>query len=239
MPFHRDNHYVPCLYLKRFLGEDGRVATYPILVADSRVPDWKRKSTKGIAYRAHLYTRMVSGEESDEVETWLKREFEDPAEDALGKATADMRLTPKDWRNLIRFVAAQDVRTPARLTEHLQRGQDSMQAILQESLEEAVRKFALAKRSGERVVIKKASYSEYLPVRITRKIEQGQSFGQVKAEAINGRGLWLFGIRHLLTNSLTVLYEHKWSILEPPDGLVWFTSDDPVVRLNLLQRHQI
>jgi Protein of unknown function (DUF4238) len=85
MPFHRNNHYVPCLYLKRFAGDDGRVATYPILVADNRVPDWKQNSTKAVAYRAHLYTRMVSGEESDEVETWLKRMFEDPAEDALGK----------------------------------------------------------------------------------------------------------------------------------------------------------
>ena len=51
-------------------------------------------------------------------------------------------------------------------------------------------------------------------------------------EVVAGRGLWLFSIKHLLTRTLKVLHEHRWSILAPPDGLSWFTSDDPVMRLN-------
>ena len=49
---------------------------------------------------------------------------------------------------------------------------------------------------------------------------------------IVGRDLWLFGSVRLLTQTAKVLLEQKWSILRPPEGLEWFTSDDPVVRLN-------
>ncbi len=61
MAFHHDNHYVPCLYLKRFESSPGRVSTYRILVPHSRVPLWKEAAIKGVAYHTHLYTRIVSG----------------------------------------------------------------------------------------------------------------------------------------------------------------------------------
>jgi Protein of unknown function (DUF4238) len=94
MAFQRDNHYVARLYLKRFAVSPGAVWTYRILVAHSRVPVWKEKAIKGVAYQRHLYTRMALGVESDEIQKWLNAEFETPAEDALRKATADMRLSP-------------------------------------------------------------------------------------------------------------------------------------------------
>jgi hypothetical protein len=41
-------------------------------------------------------------------------------------------------------------------------------------------------------------------------------------------------MKHLLTDSDSVkaLLDHRWSILCAPDDLNWFSSDDPVVRLN-------
>ena len=30
--FHRDNHFVPCVYLKGWAGPDGKIATYRVLV---------------------------------------------------------------------------------------------------------------------------------------------------------------------------------------------------------------
>jgi len=35
-----------------------------------------------------------------------------------------------------------------------------------------------------------------------------------------------------LDKTLNVLLTHSWGILKPPDDLLWFTSDDPVVKLN-------
>jgi hypothetical protein len=232
MAFHQDNHYVSCMYLKRFAAPSGHVLTYPILVAHQRVPVWRLRSIKGIAYRAHLYTRIVAGGQTDEMETWFNEEFETPAEEALSKATEDMRLTPSDWHRIIRFVAAQDVRTPARLLEDMERWNKVGPSILEETLKESVRKLELARAREEKIELLNATDNEYLPARVTSTIEPGEKFGKIKAEVIVGRDLWLFGIRRLLTQTLKILLEQKWSILSPPDGLGWFTSDDPVVRLN-------
>jgi hypothetical protein len=232
MSFHRDNHYVSRLYLKRFAASDGRILTYRTLVAHPRVHVWKPCSAGGVAYRAHLYTRIAYGVETDEIETWLSREFEAPAEDALRKATADTRLSRTDWHNLVRFLAVQDVRTPARLAEILRRAREVIPDVLQDSLRNSVHKLELAKRSREVIRPTKTPNSEYIPLRVTTEIEPGQEFGKIKAEVVVGRGIWLYTIRRLLMATANVLHDQRWSILSPPDGLSWFTSDDPVIRLN-------
>jgi hypothetical protein len=232
MAFQRDNHYVPCLYLKRFALSNGRLWTYRILVAHSRVPFWKTAAIKGIAFHSHLYTRTVMGVESDDIEKWLNAEFESPAEEALSRATGNMRLSPNDWRNLIRFVAAQDVRTPARLQEDCRRWDKDLQSTLDDTLKDSVHQLELAKKSGKVLLTSKTTNSEYIPIRISTNREPGQKFGELKAEVIAGRGLWFFGMRHLLTKTIDVLLNQRWTILMAPDDLTWFTSDDPVVRVN-------
>jgi len=232
MAFHRDNHYVPCLYLKRFAASPSRVLTYRILVTHPRVPAWKASAIKGVAYHAHLYTRIAAGAQIDEMENWLNDEFEAPAEESLRKATSGLQLTQTDWHNLVRFLAAQDVRTPARLGESLQRWHETVPNILEETLHDSVRKLELAKRSGEVIEAMKAANTEHIPLRVTTAIEPGQAFGKLKGEVILGRGLWLWSIRHLLTETANVLHDQRWSVLRSPEDLSWFTSDDPVVRLN-------
>jgi len=194
---------------------------------------WKETSTQRIAYHSHLYTRLAGGTESDEVEEWFGREFESPAEEAREKATSDARLTPRDWKRLIRFLAAQDVRTPARLVENLQRWNETVPGDIEESIQKSIRKIEKAKQTGENLVPQEQPNAEYFPFRVTTQIKPGEKFGTVKGEAISGRGLWLFSIRHLLTGrALSVLESHKWSIVKPPVDMTWLTSDDPVVRLN-------
>jgi hypothetical protein len=75
----------------------------------------------------------------------LNEEFETPAEEPLRKATEDLRLTPSDWQRIIRFVAAQDVRTPARLFESTQRWNTAAPTMLEETLQESVHRLELAK----------------------------------------------------------------------------------------------
>jgi hypothetical protein len=183
-------------------------------------------------YHKHLYTRIISGVESDEIERWFDREFEAPAEDALRKATAGLQLTKFDWYNLIRFLAAQDVRTPARLMESLSRSNETVPATLQECVEGAVRKLEEARRLGKPIAQAKFPNSEILPIRVTTEVKPRQEFGTIKAETIVGRSSWLFSIKHLLSQTANVLQSHKWTILKPPDGMSWFTSDNPVIRLN-------
>ena len=232
MSIQRNNHYIPCLYLKHFASSPRRVLTYRVLVGDARVPVWQEKSIKGVGYHSHLYTRIAAGAQTDEMEKWLNTEFESPAEEALVKATSDARLLATDWHKLVRFLAAQDVRTPARLSEKLLLWNKSLPALLEATLQQSVLELEEAKKAGQAINPVKTANSEYIPLRVTRDIEPGQEFGKLKSEVIVGRGLWLFSMRHALATTANILPTHRWTILRPPDNLTWFTSDDPVVRLN-------
>ena len=136
--FHRHNHYVPRVYLKQFAGADGYVATYQLHVAHEKVALWKRHSARSIGFLAHLYTRFAAGRETDEIERWLDRDFEAPAEEALRKATSDESLRPDEWKCLARFVAPQDFRTPARLLQNLERWNTTVPKMLSEVMDKAV-----------------------------------------------------------------------------------------------------
>lgn len=94
--FHRDNHYVPQGYLKRWTFSQECLYVYRLLVSHPNVRVWKKTSVKGVAYHSHLYTRLVGGQETDDFERWLEREFETPAEEPLRKATSNAPLTPND-----------------------------------------------------------------------------------------------------------------------------------------------
>jgi len=231
-PFHRNNHYVPRLYLKRWSSSKDLIWTYRTLVSNSRVPLWKESSIRGVAYHSHLYTRIAAGNESDVIEKWLDREFEAPAEEAIIKATTDQRLTPEDWKCLVRFLAAQDVRTPTSLAEALIRWETEIPNLLEQTVSRAVRRLEDAKASGVVLGIQEPDPNrDTFPLRVTAEPSPNPDNAILKTEIVAGRALWLFSMSHLLENTAKVLHQHKWTILSPPKGLTWVTSDDPVVCL--------
>ena len=89
----------------------------------------------------------MGGTESDDLERWLGSEFEAPAELAITHAVTDQPLTTDDWRKLIRFAMAQDVRTPARLREFLRRQTQVMPQLLDKTIHDAVDKLSQGKLS--------------------------------------------------------------------------------------------
>lgn len=54
----------------------------------------------------------------------------------------------------------------------------------------------------------------------------------IKAETYVGRSTWIFTIKYLLENTAKRLQKHRWSIVKPAKGSKWFTSDNPVIKLN-------
>jgi hypothetical protein len=226
-----DNHFVPKVYLRQWCSSPQRVWAYRLLVSNQGVPHWKESWIKGLTKHEHLYTSVLLGEESDSVENWLDRDFETPAAEAIHRAVADERLSSDHWRQLIRFVAAQDVRTPVRLAEHMRAWSEQMPALLQKTVEEAIAHHEQALRCGVPIPASEKSEPQ-LPLRVSTHIEPGASHGHLKAEVVIGRETWLFGIRRLLTRTLDALRRHHWTILRPAFGMSWLTSDNPVIKLN-------
>jgi hypothetical protein len=231
--FHRDNHFVPCVYLKGWAGADGKIATYRLLVPHEKFPLWRRYTPTALAYHAYLYTQTISGAENDDIEIWLDREFEKPAEEPLRKARTGARMSYDDWKQLIRFVAAQDVRTPAYYWEQAKRADEQFPELMQTTIETVIRE---REESGKienpaKLNSLPTEEREGLPLKIT--VERDPSGGgQIRAEILRGRRLWHWTIQRHLTKNVRVLLQHRWTILAPAKGLTWFTSDNPVVRLN-------
>lgn len=232
MTITQDNHYVPRMYLKNFIAESGEVCSYKLLVPHSDVRPWDRFSIAGTGYQKNLYTRIERGEESDDIEKWLNQEFENPAKEALRKVVHDEELAESEWRALIRFLAAQIVRTPAFLIENLPLWNDLAPKSLDRAMRDAEQELRDARAAGRSIEVVPGPNDQFFPMRIEREDIPEEEVVQLKAKVLVGRGLWFYAMKHTLTITLEVLHKHKWTILTAPEGLDWFTSDDPVVRLN-------
>jgi hypothetical protein len=231
MALARDNHFVPQLYLKNFASASGEVCEYRVLVSHFNVPMWKLVNVAGTGYEKNLYTRIVRGEEADDIEQWLGREFESPAKGPLERVLTDKDLKDEDWRILVRFLASQIVRTPAFLINNLPRWNQMAPQVLDQTLRDVEARLRTAK-TGREIVRESAPHTEYFPMRIDRKDLPEEKRVQFTTKLVVGRGLWFYTMKHTLTKTLKVLHRHKWTILEAPVGLGWFTSDDPVICLN-------
>ena len=228
------NHFTPRLYLERF-ALDGKISVYKTLVEHANVPCWKSLTSKGVGYFTNLYTETIKGVEVDTIERWLEEEIETPATHAIERALNQASLRKTDWINIIRFAAAQDVRTPARLSEALHSWRPLVESTLDKSLEDLKAKLRESSTSGnmprlEDVVV--TTDECRLPVRLDM-LPDGSDHMLLRAEIIAGRSLWLYSIRHLLTESWKKLADHHWTILKAPNDVTWFTSDDPVMKLNV------
>lgn len=226
-----DNHYVPCLYLRRFADAGEKLSVYRTLVSHPRVPLWKSSSLRGAGYLRHLYTRIVADQETDEIERWLEHDFETPAADAIARATSGAQMKAKDWKLLARFVAAQIVRTPAHFVKLMPRWRRDVPSLLNSVLVDV--KEQITSGAALNSSTREANFSEYIPVRVSTSPAPDGEHAQIAATVGVGRSLWHFEMRRLLCGpTIRHLENHRWSILQPSEGLSWFTSDDPVILLN-------
>ncbi len=227
----KDHHFVPRLYLKQW-SVGGMISASPLLVPNDGVAQWKRRSLASIAYRQHLYTQMVGGVESDGFERWLDREFEAPAERPIMRAVTEMRLGPDDWRALVRFAVAQDVRTPRRLKEFMHRQADELPELLESTLNSVLQRPRLEEKSAPQGAVS----GDGLPMKISVEPQEDGS-GILKAEVVVGRSMWIWAMKQLLTTTIEKVSYKGWSILKAAEGCIWPTSDNPLIKLNYENEH--
>jgi hypothetical protein len=230
--FRANNHYVPKSYLNNWCNSNNVLLRYSLLVPHKNYPLWKSSSPKSICKHRHLYTSLINGNESDSIERWFDSEFESPAEESIKKAVTGHKLSPNDWRLLIRFLAAQDVRTPARMIEILNRGEKIVPEVTDNILKNLVEEFQELKATGNLPKPNRLDHSNLLPIKVETDFPPNQDVGTLKVETTVGRGYWLFSIKYLLENTIKHLLNHQWTILHSPKEIEWLTSDDPVVKLN-------
>ncbi len=230
--FRANSHYVPENYLNNWCDSNNKLLRYSLLVPHENYPIWKSSTPNGICKHRHLYTSLIDGKESDNIERWFDAHFETPAAEPIKKAVRGNRLSPKDWELLIKFLAAQDVRTPARMFEIIKRGEKTVPEITDNILKNIVEEFQELKASGRLPKSEKLEHSNLLPIKVKTEFGPNQDNGTLRVETTVGRGYWLYNIKYLLENTIKHLLKHQWTILHSPKEIEWLTSDDPVIKLN-------
>ena len=223
-----DNHFVARGYLKRWADGQGRVWTHKLLVEHANVREWSPYATSAVAKHQHLYTKMVQGRESDEVERWLDREIESPAEAALERATTEHQLRRNERDKLLRYVAAQQVRTPAFFV----RRYPFFRKIVRETLDDTGRELRGAIDRGGPLPAPAILDVEPLPLKIEYlPTDRNDGSKLLHLGVPVGRSFWLWVMKFALDQTWHTLRGHQWLILKAPRGFSWCTSDDPVVVL--------
>jgi hypothetical protein len=228
----KNNHYVPCMYLKRFESRPGWIYRYDLLVPNANCPVWVEKPIDRVASANDLYTSLEHGVEADTHERWLNSEYETPAEEAIDRAVRGASMTKEHWRHLVRFVAAQDVRTPARLHDELTRWRTETPDLMQSTLEDSIAELQAAKRGGRTPRELQRSVDPDFPVRVLIQPSSENGMAEVRVETVIGRSMWLWSQRQLLKGIAQDLHDHQWTILTAPEGVSWPATDNPVIRLN-------
>jgi hypothetical protein len=230
----RDSHYVPQSTLRKWSEDGERIHAYRTLVSHPNVPEWSLRAIKNTAYQRDLYTTFNGDQELDEFELWIGREFEEPGLQAVDKLLSGTRLTQLDWKCLVRFVAAQDVRTPLNFMESMLRWDQEMPDIFDKTIKDSIRKLQAAKERG--IMLNPANkpneFSDLVTVKISPPVDPTSDEASVRAEVTLGRRLWIASMRHLLTGAANVLCQHRWSVVEPHGSEEWLLTDHPVLRLN-------
>lgn len=183
-----------------------------------------------------LYTSAMRGHDSDEMERWIERDFETPAQEPLERLIHGEELDSVEWEKIGRYAALQDVRTPADYLEFRARWERDLPLLIDQTLNGSVKELEDIVARGEPLPIGRevpaGVFDERFPFPVVVESRATETGGELGAEVTVGRAMWLASIAVRLTSSVRVLSQHKWTVLRPSPGCEWFTTDRPLMRLN-------
>jgi hypothetical protein len=234
--FRSNNHFVPRLYLKRFSADGSKVWERRLLVPHESYPHWSPVALRKLTARKHLYTQSTSESVNDDLERWFDAEFEAPAEESIRLAVESGRMGRADWKALIRFLALQDLRTPAHYLKSMKHWSEQLPSLLGD-FDRRLAEAAPGGISLDDLHKIEVGYAEMgIPLRIEPIGTAQEGKITLTIHASIGRKTWLSDIKHALSDSapLRQLMGHHWTILEAARGQRFVTSDTPVTKCNLL-----
>lgn len=229
----RDNHFIPQMYQIGWSDDGINIWEYRTLVHDRRFPTWMHRPMKSTGVWRNLYVRVSDSTEQDDFEHMLNERFESPAVTPLRLACEGKPLSSGDWKAISRFICAQHVRTPGFYFDSLEINKPYIEEALSE-MGEDIRAGKSEQQSDIKNVVSNspnAKFNELVPVSMT-VFDYDANHAGVKFEVTIGKGAWLFEMQHHLEDDsilMQTLCSYEWSVVDAPKGVIWPTSDKPLV----------
>lgn len=218
-----NNHYVPQFYLRNFSKDKNKIWVYSLLVPHTKVPYWEEKSIKHVAVWKDFYTRIDGTDEIDDFEKWFNTDFETPAEPIISKLINGEIISKQESVILTKYVLSQHIRVPAQLGKTLNTATRSFQKVLNSNPFEKLDKEAI-----QNYTPKDDENAKLLPIKVNVDMEARAA----EVKAVVGRGVYLYALKSLMTNTVKKVQNQNWQVLHAAPGLSFPTSDNPVICLN-------
>lgn len=210
----------------------GKLHVYRLLVSNDNVPFWNIQSIEHTGSLPNLYVNILRAEEYDSIEHDFDVMFESPAKAAFDKICNNEKMTSDDWVKVSDYICAQYVRTPAFYLWIKEWGAKNLPDQINEVGEKLKNLKSIPRDNRPH-----SPEAELLPIGVQlteEKPDDNHTF--IEISAVSGKGLWLFFIKHTLSESSDIrryFRDLKWSIIMAPDGEYWPTCDNPVVICDL------
>lgn len=221
--FKRDNHFVSECYLNMWKGKLNKVYVCKKYIPRENYRLWTDKYPSQIGKIKNFYVRYDGEKETDDFEDLFSLGFENKLSIILKKIDNQENLTEEDKVVLYKFIATQRYKTIDGLSRIKSINERNLPNIMTNEIEN----FKFNPNSPKI----ESDLGEFLPIKIDfEKVDEKST--NVVATAINGKSLWLMGLKRLLLNGDKMLSNHKWIFIKAPAKKFWYTSDNPVITLN-------
>lgn len=227
MSISRNNHYIPRMYLSRWL-TDNKISIYQLLVSHKNVWIWKRESIKRTGCLPNLYVNIWDDEELDSLEHDLDVLIESPAKIPFDKVCDDRKITSDEWKIIGDYITIQYVRTPMFYF--------ILKEMANEVVPEQLNNFGIKDSDMKKYpkeVHEMPEITKLIPINVVVTNKKNDANNTiVEITTIVGKGLWLSQIK-LAMNKDSILRKFirnlRWNIITAPEGMCWATCDNPVV----------
>lgn len=233
------NHYVPQFYLRNWSCDGKSIWDYKLVVENERESIWRLTSLKTACSWNDLYTLRIAGSDVDDVEIYFCDKYESPASIILKKIETGSEVSKNDVDCLVNYWLVQHFRTPSfmiKLAELVpgafDRVADQIPRLIAEYLRE---KESGADRRNSSQVAPLEPFPDQ-PIEIDFDFKSAE----VTSALSLGRTSFLSSIASHVNGIVGDKVRNcNWSIVRPPRGRCFITSDNPAIAYRVNSRNEI
>lgn len=233
------NHFVPQFYLRYWSFDGKSIWDYKVVVENEREKIWRSTSLRTACSWDDLYTQRIAGTDADDVENYFCDKYESPASVVLKKIDAGSAVSKNDINCLVNYWLVQHFRTPSFMIENAEATSDAFDKITAQ-IPNLIAKYYYEKELGiDHEHIPQTAIFEPFPA---QPIETDFDFesGMVTSSMSLGRASFLSSIASLVNGFAGDLVRgNNWTIVRPPKGCYFITSDNPATSYRVNSRNEI
>lgn len=233
------NHFVPQFYLRYWSCDDKSIWDYKLVVENEREKVWRLTSLKTACSWDDLYTQRVAGADIDDIENYFCNKYESPASIVLKKIDAGSVISKNDIDCLVNYWLIQYFRTPSYMIKHAELVPDAFDRVAAQ-IPRLIADYRREKVSG--VNNRNSTQAISLEPFPDQPIEIHFDFKseEVTSSISLGRTSFLSSIASLANGTVgDIIRNFNWTIVRPPRGRYFITSDNPAVAYRFNSRNEI